>query len=91
MTKTRKNDRKKPEIRIRHIQGGMMETMKTGVYPDYYLVRSRKYEKSWKVKELPAELKFKGKVVYSIEHEFEVYDGEGRPMEDIELSMEMRD
>jgi len=37
------------------------------------------------------ELKFKGEIVYSVKRDFEVYDGEGQPIVDIETISEMRD
>lgn len=46
--------------------GGVHEAATTGEYPDYYLIRSRKYGKSWKVKEFPVELKYKREEVYLI-------------------------
>lgn len=81
----------KPEIRIRQIMGGLHETAKTGEYPDYHLLRSRKFSKTWKFKNTPVELKYKGEVVYSVADEVTIYDKEGRLIDDVEFIMEMRD
>lgn len=81
----------KPEIRLRHIMGRLQETAKTGEYPDYYMIRSRKYEKSWKVNELPVDLKYKREIVYSIIDELTIHDKEGKIIESVEFGMEMRD
>ena len=37
------------------------------------------------------DLKFKGEIVYSVKSDFEVYDGEGQPIVDIETISEMGD
>ena len=79
------------EIRIRHITGGIKETRDTGEYPDYYLLRSRKYSKTWRFKKLPNELKYKGKMVYLVEDVLTVYDCDGQLVEEIEFEDIMRD
>ena len=81
----------KPEVRIRHIMGGMVEAIETNEYPNYYLFRSRKYKKTLRFSEMLIELKFKGEIVYSVKRDFEVYDGEGQPIVDIETISEMGD
>ena len=73
------------------IMGGMMEAIETNEYPNYYLFRSRKYKKTWRSKEMPIDLKFKGEIVYSVKKDFEVYDGNGHPIVDIETISEIRD
>ena len=80
----------KPEVRIRHIMGGMLEAIETNEYPNYYLFRSRKYKKTWRFKEMPVDLKFKGEIVYSVKNDFEVYDVDGQPIVDIDTISEMR-
>jgi hypothetical protein len=47
----------KPEITIKSISGGMLETQMTGKYPNYYTIRSRKYKRNWRLEKLPADLK----------------------------------
>lgn len=37
------------------------------------------------------DLKFKGEIVYSVKRDFEVYDGEGQPIVDIETISEKLD
>jgi hypothetical protein len=81
----------KPEITIKSISGGIYETRKTGEYPDYYTVRSRKYKKSWRVKEFPVDLKFKGEVVYNVIDEDTVLDNKGEQIDYIDFVLVMRD
>jgi len=81
----------KPEIRIRHIMGGLYEAATTGEYPDYYLLRSRKFSQTWKFKNTPIELKYKGEVIYSVVDEMTIFDKEECLIDDVEFIMEMRD
>ncbi|MFP8489584.1 hypothetical protein ACKGJO_10870 [Gracilimonas sp. Q87] len=81
----------KSEISITQVMGGMKETQETGEYPDYYNVRSRKYKKTWRVNSLPAELKYKGEVVYTINRDEMVFDEKGKHRQDILVGIEMRD
>ena len=39
---------------------------------------------------MPVDLKFKGEIVYSVKNDFEIYDGEGQLIVDIDTISEMR-
>ncbi|MEX0660380.1 MAG: hypothetical protein WEA58_10895 [Balneolaceae bacterium] len=82
---------KKPEISIKSISGGIEKIRKTGKYPDYYTLRSRKYKQSWRFEGFPAELKIKGELVYKVVDEDTILDKFGKRIDDIELVIEMRD
>ena len=55
-------------LQITHIQGGMSEFERTGIYPEYLLFNLPGTRQSWKVriKQMPQEgvLRSKGKVLY---------------------------
>lgn len=81
----------KPEITLKSISGGMIQTMKTGEYPQYYTLLSRKYKRSWRLKEFPVELKVKGEVVYKVVDTCTILDKNDHEIEDIEFVIEMMD
>lgn len=70
-------------LQITHIQGGMREFERTGIYPDYLLFNLSCTRQSWKVriKKTPQEgvLKIKGKVLY--EYNFDGYSCNFRKLE----------
>lgn len=71
--------------------GGVHEAAINGEYPNYHLLRSRKFSKTWKFKNTPIELKYKGEVVYSVVDEVTIYDKEGRLIDNVEFILEVRD
>lgn len=78
------------EIRIRYIMGGEHKTATSGEYPDYHLLSSREFNKTWKFKSTPIELKYKRKVVYFVVDKKSIHDKKGNLIDDVEFTMEMR-
>ena len=91
------------ELEITHVQGGMREFERTGVYPEYLLFNLPGTRQNWKVriKQTPQNgfLKSKGKVVYEYrfkEHSLKLRkvksDGSfSEWMQPESVSIEMRD
>ena len=90
-------------LTITHVQGGMREFERTGVYPEYLLFNLPGTRQNWtiRIKETPQEgvLKSKGKVLYEYSFDgnwckFRKVKGDGSFSQWIEpesMSTEMRD
>lgn len=57
------------EISVTHIMGGMQEFERTGIYPDYLIIRSPKLKRTWRIKvrnEIQqGSLKRKGMIIFN--------------------------
>lgn len=81
---------RKPEITLKSISGGIVQTIETGKNPEFYTLWSRKYKQSCRFEKLPFEFRVKGEVVYSVNEDLVVFDKDGERVESMEYISEMR-
>ena len=91
-------DHTKETVEVELQRGGVIEYAKTGIYPEYLLVRSKKWDRRWRKsisgdkKEGVLYMNKKPKYRYRVTgHDIKIHDMDGNPVEIESLAITMAD